>query len=272
MALPGKGCGCISTGKPQSRIGSFATSGGFVATRFHLRFGISHTPRRHFVDAFFSQGLTRLPGLAAWRVLDLGGHKTIKRGSFDLRQFADDIVVLNVVADKGTDVCGDAAAQPFADDCFDLVVCGEVLEHIADPRPVLSEIRRVLKPGGMVLMTVPFLYPIHADPYDFGRYTGSFWQAELTKAGLELTSLERQGGYFAVLATLLQLGLNNLTRSAHPTRLLTRLRRRGLALVGEVVCRGLLAIDRRHVGGAFCCRFPGGYGVVGTKPAIGDER
>jgi SAM-dependent methyltransferase len=51
------------------------------------------------------------------------------------------------------------AALPFADDSFDKVICSEVLEHIPDYRAVLSEIERVLKPGGVFAASVPRFFP-----------------------------------------------------------------------------------------------------------------
>ncbi|MCG3168507.1 MAG: Ubiquinone biosynthesis O-methyltransferase [Pseudomonadales bacterium] len=55
--------------------------------------------------------------------------------------------------------CADALALPFADHCFDVVICSEVLEHIGPYRAVLAEIRRVLKPGGLLVASVPRYWP-----------------------------------------------------------------------------------------------------------------
>jgi SAM-dependent methyltransferase len=62
-------------------------------------------------------------------------------------------------------------ALPFRDGAFDIVLCTEVLEHVPDPGKVLREIFRVLKHDGSLIMTTPFLVPLHEDPYDFYRYT-----------------------------------------------------------------------------------------------------
>lgn len=62
-------------------------------------------------------------------------------------------------------------ALPFMDEVFDVVLCTEVLEHVPEPEAVLREIRRVLKNGGRLIMTTPFLVPLHEEPYDFYRYT-----------------------------------------------------------------------------------------------------
>jgi len=54
---------------------------------------------------------------------------------------------------------GNALSLPFADDSFDKVICSEVLEHIPEYKPVLKEIRRVLKPGGVFAASVPRFFP-----------------------------------------------------------------------------------------------------------------
>lgn len=55
--------------------------------------------------------------------------------------------------------CADALGLPFADHCFDVVICSEVLEHIGPYREVLAEVRRVLRPGGVLVASVPRYWP-----------------------------------------------------------------------------------------------------------------
>ena len=54
---------------------------------------------------------------------------------------------------------GDAGRLPFPADCFDRIICSEVLEHVPDPDLVLSEISRILKPGGLFIASVPRYWP-----------------------------------------------------------------------------------------------------------------
>ena len=67
-------------------------------------------------------------------------------------------------------VC-DAQALPFRDGEFDAVVCHQVLEHVPDADRAVVEMHRVLKPGGRVIVTVPFYFPFHASPHDYRRWT-----------------------------------------------------------------------------------------------------
>ncbi len=88
------------------------------------------------------------------------------------------------------DVFGDAARLPFPDACFDTVIMLEVLEHLREPHQALSEIARVVRPKGQVLLSMPFLYPIHDAPHDYQRYTAHGLQREIELSGLKLSKLE----------------------------------------------------------------------------------
>lgn len=162
---------------------------------------LSYTVRRAYVDTFLAREVERLPAGAA--LLDLGGHKGRKRGRFDVSAYPLRVTCANITVAKGADVQADAALLPFAPAAFDAVLCAELLEHVPDPRPVLAQVRRVLRPGGTLLITVPFLYRMHADPFDFGRYTDGWWRAVLVETGFGVARLEKQGLYFGVLADMI---------------------------------------------------------------------
>jgi SAM-dependent methyltransferase len=73
--------------------------------------------------------------------------------------------------DSKVDVFYDGKRLPFPDGHFDAVVSFEVFEHVFNIDEVIAEIRRVLKPHGQVLITMPFSWEEHEQPYDFARYT-----------------------------------------------------------------------------------------------------
>lgn len=100
---------------------------------------------------------------------------------------------------KSTYVC-DLAQIPTADGRFDRILFNQVLEHIPEPSDVLSELFRVLKPGGLIICTCPFYYEEHEKPYDFYRYTQFAHRHLFAKAGFEIDRLEWLEGYFGTLA------------------------------------------------------------------------
>ncbi len=80
-------------------------------------------------------------------------------------------VNLDLFPVSGVDVAADAEALPFPAEVFQRVECDAVLEHVRDPARVVSEIVRVLAPGGFVHIVVPFCHPFHEYPSDFRRFT-----------------------------------------------------------------------------------------------------
>lgn len=111
---------------------------------------------------------------------------------------------------SGVDVLASADALPFPDASFDCVICTEVLEHCPDPRAVLRDVHRVLKPGGRAFFTTPFLVPLHELPYDFFRYTPPALELLATEAGFVEIVVRPKGDYVAVALTVLQLPLTKL--------------------------------------------------------------
>jgi SAM-dependent methyltransferase len=87
------------------------------------------------------------------------------------RRITPDVVTVDAVAAPGVDVVGDIHGLPFADGSFDAVFCTGTLEHITDPFRAIQELRRVLRPGGILYVDVPFMQGYHADPTDYWRFT-----------------------------------------------------------------------------------------------------
>ena len=95
------------------------------------------------------------------------------------------------------------------DASFDTIILSDVLEHIRKPEELLNEMYRVLRPGGHVLMNVPFYYGLHEQPFDYFRYTRFALISMTEDAGYTVVSLESVGGVPEILADL-------ISKSVHP--------------------------------------------------------
>jgi SAM-dependent methyltransferase len=117
--------------------------------------------------------LRSLAGDESPLVLVVGGA-TIGNGTEDL--YADTtvrLVAFDTYASPEIQFIADAHQIPLTAASFDAVVVQAVLEHVLDPRLVVSEIHRVLRPDGIVYAETPFLQQVHSGAYDFTRYTSS---------------------------------------------------------------------------------------------------
>lgn len=103
----------------------------------------------------------------------------------------------------GVAVQADLGALPFAGGSLDGVLCEMVLEHVPDARGALREMARVLKPGGRLYLALPFLWPYHASPHDYWRWTSSGVERELSDFGFETLGAGVCGGPTTTLCNVL---------------------------------------------------------------------
>jgi len=97
----------------------------------------------------------------------------------------------------------DGLAFPFPNDQFDSILCNQVLEHVFEPNQFLSEIARVLKKDGMLLLTIPFVWDEHEKPHDYARYTTFGLSYLLNKHGFELQTQKKLCNDVTILFQLL---------------------------------------------------------------------
>ncbi|MEX2033294.1 MAG: class I SAM-dependent methyltransferase [Candidatus Colwellbacteria bacterium] len=135
------------------------------------------------------------------RVLDAGGGRRKKYKELVLKH-ASEYVCADI--EEGADVISDLTKLPFDDESFDSAICTQVLEHVTNPVGVMVEINRVLRPGGIAIITAPFLSPIHEDPGDCFRYTpdGLYWLGR--NAGFSVVEKGRYGGLPYMLCSMLK--------------------------------------------------------------------
>lgn len=96
---------------------------------------------------------------------------------------------------ENIDVFYDGSKLPFDDDYFDGVFSTEVFEHIFNLDEIISELSRVMKEGGMLLVTVPFVWNEHEVPYDCARYTSFGIKALLEREGFVVIEQRKSTNY-----------------------------------------------------------------------------
>lgn len=113
----------------------------------------------------------------------------------------------------------DGVHIPFPDSSWDGVLCTEVLEHTFDPEALVAEMLRVLRPGGTLLVTVPFAARVHHAPYDYQRFT--CFRLRRMLAGFKTVEITERGNDYAVIANkLIVLSARLLTGGSRSKRIL----------------------------------------------------
>ena len=158
----------------------------------------------HYIHYYF---LTRdikeaLEQYANGQFLDLGcGNKPYESiyNPLTTTQLGCDVIQ----SDKNrVDVICPATDLKFPDIHFDSVLCTQVLEHVFEHDKMLNEIYRVLKPGGHIILTVPFAWELHEEPYDFFRYTKHALKELFEKTGFKIDYIKANGGKWAAIYQL----------------------------------------------------------------------
>lgn len=168
------------------------------------------TCRREILDRF----LTEHQNVMLGHVIDIGGKKDNKRGFF--APPIDKVLswkYVNIDAPTNPDYFCSAEKIPLKDSSIDTFMLCEVLEHLENPDQILRECFRIIKRGGYGIITMPFLFPIHADPWDFQRWTDTKLRQMLDSLGFQVVELCHMGGVGAVILDLLHIKLNELIRT-----------------------------------------------------------
>jgi SAM-dependent methyltransferase len=100
------------------------------------------------------------------------------------------------------DIFYDGKKLPFGDNEFDSVLCSEVFEHIFNLSDILVEISRVMKSGGKILITCPFVWNEHEAPNDYARYSQFALKDVLKKTGFEIIEFSKSGNFVSTIVQL----------------------------------------------------------------------
>jgi SAM-dependent methyltransferase len=111
---------------------------------------------------------------------------------------------------------GDGQSLPFGDQSFNTVISIDVLEHVRHPWKMFTEIKRVLVPGGRLILITPFFFWAHEEPYDFFRVSKYGLLQMCQENGMEVLRIEPTCGFVASLGLLTTVALTRLLHRLPP--------------------------------------------------------
>ncbi len=165
-----------------------------------------------FVNPFYIarkelvKNITSLANEICGITLDIGCGKKPYRKFFDTKNyFGLDLPSSIHNVRLSADLLYDGKYLPIKTNSIDSVVSNQVFEHIFEPEKFLSELQRILKVNGKLLITLPFVWDEHEKPIDFARYTSFGIKYLLTKYGFEIISHQKTANNISILAQLLNL-------------------------------------------------------------------
>ena len=162
---------------------------------------MQNTIKRYFRSSYRRQQLEKLQNkyISEYKgvVLDIGGRD---RGTFKKpKNSVQKWIFADIEEKHKPDILLDVAnMQNIETESIDVVNAIELFEHVEKINSGIAECYRVLKFGGKFIISVPFLFPVHADPYDFQRWTLTKWKNELIKTSFKIEKTEIMGRFFTV--------------------------------------------------------------------------
>ncbi len=184
----------------------------FSASYWAVLFNPAYIARRGLtksISSFVKQ--LSLNGSGIW--LDVGCGQQPYRSFFNVEKYIGmDIDGRNEIQfeQNNVDIFYNGIKFPIDSCSIDGVICTQVLEHVANPENLISEIERVLKPGGKLILTVPFSWQQHEKPYDFARFT-SFGLRHLLESRFCINEYHKTTGSIETIAQALSIYIcNNL--------------------------------------------------------------
>ncbi len=142
-------------------------------------------------------------------------------------------------AHKRADAFYDGTTFPFENGRFDSIVIFQVVEHVFNPDEFLAEVHRALVPGGTLLLTVPFVWDEHEQPYDYARYSSFGLRHLLESHGFDVVEQRKSVDNVRVISQLINCYLykKTVTENAYVNLLTTATLMAPVTLSGELLAR-----------------------------------
>lgn len=168
----------------------------------------------YFARKGLSQSIVQMSRDISGDLLDVGcGTKPYKQ-LFDVSSYTGLDIDSALTRELGiADNVYDGGRFPYDDGSFDSALCNQVLEHVFNPDEFLQEIRRVLKSKGRLLLTVPFVWDEHSQPYDYARYSSFGLRALLESNGFVILQHKKLVADASILFQLTNAYLYKITQS-----------------------------------------------------------
>jgi SAM-dependent methyltransferase len=217
--------------------------------------------RKWFSPSIFLLQRTLIPILeryASGDMLDVGCGSMPYESVVEGRTSSYDGLDIDPRNERVRFVCSVADMAPVASESYDTVLCSEVLEHVPYPQAAVAEMSRVMRSGGTLVVTVPFLARLHEEPNDFQRFTEYGLRLLLSDADFEVVLLEPIGTVAGFIAHQVSSAIVLPTWGIPILRWPLFVLNAGLIVLPALVLDALLKPVRR--------KLPLGYVVVARKP------
>ena len=190
-------------------------------------------------------------------VLDIGGRD---RGKFKKpKNKVKKWIFADIEKKHNPDIILDVTSmKQIKNESIDVINAIELFEHVENLPKGIKECHRVLKESGTLIISAPFLYPLHADPYDFQRWSKTKWELELKKAGFKIKKIEIMGEFFTVL-----MDYQKLLIKSFPKKISKLLKLINYPLMDLVVKLDNLRLVKKNNS---LSGFHGGYFIILKKP------
>jgi SAM-dependent methyltransferase len=158
----------------------------------------------YFARKGLFQNLKEMASLINGKTLDVGCGQKPYRELFESSEYIGlELDSPENRANKRADYFYDGLLFPFRDEEFDSIITNQVLEHVFKPTEFLAEINRVLKQQGTLLLTVPFVWDEHEQPFDYARYSSFGISDLLKKSGFEILEQKKSMSDIRVIFQLI---------------------------------------------------------------------